>query len=564
MEMDASVEPTALRRFEIREGIEMVPGTVHLIDIQGDSRLKHRKDTRNDVVLIPQPTNDPDDPLNWSRVRKEYHFSILIVWSILVAASVNWSGPVWVPLQLDLNTTIDDLNISAALCFAFLAIGCILLQPTAMKIGRRPVYIVGTFLNLVGCILGGLQKTIEVYYIVNILTGFGAAPVDSLVQISTTDIFFAHERGTRLSILAFALGAGSYMGPVAAGYITESQSWRWCFWYLVIFFAIILVLQAFTMEESIYRRPPQATLSQHQNLTEIEGSLALGGKESTAGARTIAVLPTSTFHPSELSSETSTFIGSRRTYLQRLALTHTKYANPKPWWRLALYPFRLFLFPAILWAAIMSGVQICWLSLLSVTQSELFSAPPYNFGIAAVGDTNIAAFVGGIFGMLWGGPLSDWWVVRQARGNRGIMEPESRLWLLIVPGLINAAGLLMYGLGAYGGLHWMVSAGVGTAFIGFGIGSAGAICITYAIDAYPEIAAESMVLILFCRNVLGFAFTFAIQPWIDAQGGKGTTIVLAVICLIATMTFLILIRWGKSFRTKTANTYLSYIEQRVG
>lgn len=30
--MDASVEPTALRRFEIREGIEMVPGTVHLID----------------------------------------------------------------------------------------------------------------------------------------------------------------------------------------------------------------------------------------------------------------------------------------------------------------------------------------------------------------------------------------------------------------------------------------------------------------------------------------------------------------------------------------------------
>jgi hypothetical protein len=91
------------------------------------------------------------------------------------------------------------------------------------------------------------------------------------------------------------------------------------------------------------------------------------------------------------------------------------------------------------------------------------------------------------------------------------MEPESRLWLLFVPTLINTAGLLMYGLGAYKGLHWIISAGIGTAFIGFGIGSAGAIYITYAIDCYPGIAAESMVLLLFVRNVLGFAFTFAIQ-----------------------------------------------------
>jgi len=62
-----------------------------------------------------------------------------------------------------------------------------------MKIGRRPIYIIGTFLNLVGCILGGFQQTVEVYYVVNILTGFGAAPGDSLVQISTT--------GTLLDVL---------------------------------------------------------------------------------------------------------------------------------------------------------------------------------------------------------------------------------------------------------------------------------------------------------------------------------------------------------------------------
>ena len=182
--------------------------------------------------------------------------------------------------------------------------------------------------------------------------------------------------------------------------------------------------------------------------------------------------------------------------------------------------------------------------------------------------------------MIWGGPLSDWYILRRARQNKGIMEPEFRLWLLVLPAILNSAGLLMYGLGAYNGFHWIISAGVGTAFIGFGIGSGGAICLTYVIDAYPGIAAESMVLVLFVRNVIGFAFTFAIQyvtlysqipkqmlipdrPWIDGLGGKTTTIMLAVLCFVFMMSFLVMIRWGKSFRARTASKYLYYVEQRA-
>jgi len=422
-----------------------------------------------------------------------------------------------------------------------------------MKIGRRPIYIIGTFLNLVGCIIGGFQQTVEVYYVVNILTGFGAAPGDSLVQISTTgtrlnvlellgdfmqhvsheaklllleisianpsiDVFFAHERGTRLASFALALGAGSFMGPVAAGYITESQGWRFCFWYLVIFFGILFVVQIFSLEESIYRRPLQHT--ERLGESEMQG----GSKQDVVYKKPLAgdrECPTpQTLEDGNLPNveETATrsntdLVQSRpkMTYRQRMAPIHTQNADPKPFWYLFLFPFRLVLFPAVVWTGILGGIQIMWLSLLSVTQSELFGAAPYNFGIAAVGDTNIAAFVGGFFGMLWGGPLSDWYVVRRARQNKGIMEPEFRLWLLIVPALINTAGLLMYGIGAYRGLHWIISAGIGTGFIGFGLGAGGAIGLTYTIDCYPEIAAESMVLVLFIRNVLGLLFTLAIQ-----------------------------------------------------
>lgn len=113
--------------------------------------------------------------------------------------------------------------------------------------------------------------------------------------------------------------------------------------------------------------------------------------------------------------------------------------------------------------------------------------------------------------MLWGGAMSDWFTQKMARRNLGIMEPEFRLWTMAIPAVINMAGLLMYGVGAANEEHWIVSAGFGTAFIAFGIGSGGAIAITYAIDCYPEIASESLVLMLFVRSLLGCGFTFAIQ-----------------------------------------------------
>ena len=221
-----------------------------------------------------------------------------------------------------------------------------------------------------------------------VLTGFGAAPVDSLVQISTTDIFFAHERGTRLSMFALALGTGSYMGPVAAGYITESQSWRWCFWYLVLFFGILLVVQIFSLEESVFRRPLPDLNSRPESLIVVaDRRQKSDSTEPSIELKDKAPSITTTLQANILSSEPAittdpVHTGNAKTCLQRMSLIHTKHANPKPWWFLALFPFRLVIFPAIVWTGILTGIQIWWLSLLSVTQSELFGAAPYNFDIA--------------------------------------------------------------------------------------------------------------------------------------------------------------------------------------
>lgn len=47
-----------------------VPGTVVLVDVDRVMTTQHVNQGDSDIVLIPTPSSDPDDPLNWSRRRK--------------------------------------------------------------------------------------------------------------------------------------------------------------------------------------------------------------------------------------------------------------------------------------------------------------------------------------------------------------------------------------------------------------------------------------------------------------------------------------------------------------
>lgn len=46
-----------------------IPGTVHLVDLNHDIAARHAKG-QDDIILIPTPSSDPEDPLNWAPRRK--------------------------------------------------------------------------------------------------------------------------------------------------------------------------------------------------------------------------------------------------------------------------------------------------------------------------------------------------------------------------------------------------------------------------------------------------------------------------------------------------------------
>jgi len=60
-----------LTKMGVGSGIDRdaIPGTVHLVDVDGTSHAMHSKG-HDDIILVPTPSKNPDDPLNWSPGRK--------------------------------------------------------------------------------------------------------------------------------------------------------------------------------------------------------------------------------------------------------------------------------------------------------------------------------------------------------------------------------------------------------------------------------------------------------------------------------------------------------------
>ena len=80
--------------------LEHVPGTAPLIDVigveQGYSRrldttlLRHAKGRDSDVLLVPQPSRSPNDPLNWPLWKKDLMLFIICIDTAVVGA---WVSP---------------------------------------------------------------------------------------------------------------------------------------------------------------------------------------------------------------------------------------------------------------------------------------------------------------------------------------------------------------------------------------------------------------------------------------------------------------------------------------
>ncbi|KAL2860305.1 major facilitator superfamily domain-containing protein [Aspergillus pseudodeflectus] len=537
-----------------------LPGTVKLIDAQGLLNVKHGHGSQ-EIILVPQPTDDPDDPLRWSKPRKMTSIISAMAWCFFIGTIISGLSPAYILIEKDTGISIADLSTGNGILYLFMGWGTMITQSLALKYGRRLV--------LVGCIILVTAVTVWTAYVqsrgeffVNrILLGIFASPQETLIEMIIGDMFFTHDRGFYMGAYSWSLFSGALLSPVASGYVAQYLGWQWIQYILAIIGAAVTVLTFFFFEETMFFR--DHLLASTETLDGISKSLegtTADDVEKTGETKSSPTLQQSTTL-SFREAPSSDTPRSTRPYIQKLKLwgyQHPLQPNP---FKVFFLPIKLlFAFPAMFFSGLLVGGTLAWYNAMSGSMALILGEAPYNFSTNTIGLTYLACFVGVTIGCCISGWMSDVVAIQLASRNGGIMEPEQRLWICLVALVVHPAGCLLYGVGASYGIHWGgIVVGLGLIAMTFPLGAC--LAYTYVLDSYREMAGEGLVSVILIRNMMGFAFGYAVVPMINALTVRYAFVLIALLGELVWLTGMAMIYFGKPLRRNTAQKYWNLVEK---
>jgi MFS family permease len=540
---------------------DLVPGTEYLIDITGHDSTKPHDASRSDVVLIPRPSDDPNDPLNWSQGRKTLAvcMSYLYVFGTGIATSLQYS--VLSDITQDTGISTASLVQGTGLMFLFFGWACLIWQPLALTYGRRGVYLITMLLTIPMMEWTAYSRSSGDWIAHRILIGIIASPIESLCEVTVFDLYFAHNRGTYMGLYVFILFGSNFLAPLVAGWFNDAYGWRWTMHLGTIVCALCFVVMFFFMEETIYFRNIEgvhmAGVSSTADITPDTESREHAEKCSpTANAEPTvrAMLPQDVSSSSVSGMPFLPTKWSKYSFFRVLPGRPSKLDALKMVYRPLIMIFR---FPTVAWAGFLYGINLAWYNVLNGTASPVLTSAPYNWSAAQVGCVYAGPIVGAAIASLWSGNAADWIALQLARRNHGVREAEHRLWVLAASGVISTAGLITWGVGAYHGVHW-IGLVFGLGMLTFGCVTGGSIAVSYNVDCFKEIAGETTVSIMVIRNTIGFGISYAITPWWQTQGLQNCFITAGMISIACTFTFFGMIVYGKRLRRWSVPAYEKY------
>lgn len=353
-----------------------------------------------------------------------------------------------------------------------------------------------------------------------VVQGFAAAPLETLVSATISELFFTHEKGKMLSIWNLFVMGGVKLGQLIAGFIIQNLGFKFTFGICAMMYAMILPLMYFFVPETFYK-PKEA--------------------------ETQVIFDKASLHVYEI-----VLPERENTYKQRLQIFQGRVSDVS-FWRMSIKPIPLITFPAVIYSALTYTVYAAGLTLIALLQDTIFSAPPYNLSSSAIGLTNLPLFAVGLMGTLISGWCADFVVQFMTRKNNGVYEPEFRLVLMLVAATLSTVAYIGFGYSVAAGANIVIPIaflGVQTAAVPFATSS----MFTYVMDCHGGHAAQAFVTMNFIKAVASFVMSKFVNGWFQTSGPKTVFTIVAIANLAISAFSIPMYIFGKRLRSVIARS----------
>ncbi|KIW08474.1 uncharacterized protein PV09_01376 [Verruconis gallopava] len=451
--------------------------------LSGRGQLKTTADGK--TVLIPQPSDDPRDPLNWSWLKKHAVFFSLLPGCFLTDWVITYGTTMFVQQVPSFHKSPKSISNSISGAIFMQGPGGLLAVPLAQRYGRLPVLFWSQLLTFIVTIGAAGAGNYAGFTACRTLQGFFAASPQVIGLSMIHDMFYFHERARKVNIWAFCFLLGPYMGPFISQWIAMKLSWRENFYVLAGLFGFSVICVILLGDETLYdREKTKCETARHPVVERLYRLTGIAGVRDCEGRPGL--------------------------------------------WEVTQDLFSLLLRPYLLLPTFGFVTWITMWTIGIVSTITLFTKPPpqatppgYGFSETASALIYIAPMVGTVMAEFWGHWFNDFLQNRYIKKHGGQYKPENRLWGVYPAWIIGVAGLVTFGETLQHHKHW-----IGLAF-GWGMNCFSTLGTTTAISAYildvlPQHAALASAWINAFRTIGGFCVTYFQSDW-AAKNGPAVT-----------------------------------------
>ncbi len=160
----------------------------------------------------------------------------------------------------DLNG-LEIMNWVVSIFLLMTAVSTPLYGKLADSIGRKPVFLFGIAIFVIGSSLCGLSQNMVELIIFRVIQGLGSGAIQPVAITIIADLYKLEKRAKMLGLNSGFWGVASVIAPLLGGFIVQHLSWHWVFYINVPIGIIAFLLVVFYLCEPEHHNKSRLDLS---------------------------------------------------------------------------------------------------------------------------------------------------------------------------------------------------------------------------------------------------------------------------------------------------------------